>query len=144
MKRRTSCKIYLTARLETCWKYLQTMLSRGKINLSRGCKRSGTYSPLPSLFYLSFLSFSQFSQLNWIIHVSQVSAYSYLNSIFPKRSFTSSRFVTHMYPFSCLFVCFSLKGTFFVGSSVRPLIAQCSDHTVMSSTFCYNWSAGDE
>ena len=33
MKRRTSCKSYLTARLETCWKYLQTMLLWGGINL---------------------------------------------------------------------------------------------------------------
>ena len=53
IKQRMSCKSYLPARLETCWKYSQTMLSLKEINLDSVVKRlqnkrSGMHQRIPS------------------------------------------------------------------------------------------------
>ena len=61
----------VTSQLETCWKYLQTTLSRGKINLSRD--RAPTLHPC-SIFIISFLLSVLAVKLDH--HVSQVSTHS--------------------------------------------------------------------
>ena len=144
MKRRTSCKVYLLVRLETCWKY-QTTLSRGEINLDPVVERLKKIGRLPASALFPLPSSATPSWPSAVVNDAMTQRRSPSKDvpcsifIIPLLHYSTSHSTPRPLPSTCAPILINRQGTTqfllaFLCSS-RLLIVQFSNITLLHSNY---------